>query len=495
MKIVMTPYLLAGAIALSAGPTHGAPQPEEYVSTAAMTSAGVSLDASELPGHSVSHWLEKPESEVQFLAGDWTELLGEVHQLGDVSVLSGNHVVMHLATGQYDPFRGGEGHALVLNQGIDLRLFPGHWEYGLAVLPAADTAPGFVFFNGAGEPVHRILLTESSDLATFETLVATYASERPEFSPWSEAPAETKEATAETKAAFLEDWRGLTDTHAFSRLLRKYQLSRTDALRLAEGEFTQALDAHAYRRVFSELVDQEISIIFFALNNGCVQISTGALTELNTTRKTIQLVERDSRTLIGLDGIAEVWRVSKPTKRGLAHSLELYDRDGEPVAYIFGTRKEDEANATAFETLVFSLPPQNAQVAAASSEGEGATCSKSAAAPADSEGAASPVANDSSEENESAPKVTAAMAPIDTFNLPRRLRSQLNYTVKRLLEYDADGDEQLTTEELPRRMASLLEKGNQNGDRYLDKEELTAMAYHQIQAREAEAESQSTKKH
>ncbi len=495
MKTVMTPYLLAGAIALAAGPSQGEPRPQDYVSTAALTSAGVSLDASELPGHSVAHWLEKPDSEVQFLAGDWTELLGEIHQLGDVSVLSGNHVVMHLATGQYEPFRGGEGHALVLNQGIDLRLFPGHWEYGVAVRPSADTAPGFVFFNGAGEPVHRILLTESSDLATFETLVATYASERPEFSPWSEAPAETKEATAETKAAFLEDWRGLTDTHAFSRLLRKYQLSRTDALRLAEGEFTQELDVRAYRQVFAELVDREISIIFFALNNGCVQISTGALTELNTTKKTIQLVERDSRTLIGLDGIAEVWRVSKPTKRGLAHSLELYDRDGEPVAYIFGTRKEDEANATAFETLVFSLPPQNAQVAAASSEKEGATCSKAAAAPSDSESNASPVADSSVEAKEVAPKTTAAVAPIDTFNLPRRLRSQLNYTVKRLLEYDADGDDRLTAEELPRRMASLVERGNQNGDRFLDKDELTAMAYHQIQAREAEVESQSTKKH
>lgn len=343
-----------GALALHAE-EYPTPRPA-YTAVPVLQAAGINPNGDGFPGANVQSWLEKPADQVVFLKPEWTPLLDQIKRLGDVSVLSGNDSVMHLATGRYDDFKGREGSGLVVSKGIDLRLFTSQWHYGTAVLPSSGSAPGFVFFDGSGKPVHRILLNDTSNRAEFEALVAEFKGETPVFTAIDEAPAAVETPTEETKAAFLTGWRALKDTHEFTGLLRDHKLSRMDALRIAEGEFSAQLDPAAYATLFSQLVEQEVAILFFALNDGCVQISTGAITEINQTRDMLQLVEEDSRTLITLPRIKEAWRLSKPTEDGLVHSLELYDANGEPVAYLFGSEKGDSSSIVKWKELLFALP-------------------------------------------------------------------------------------------------------------------------------------------
>lgn len=53
------------------------------------------------------------------------------------------------------------------------------------------------------------------------------------------------------------------------------------------------------------------------------------------------------------DHVAEVWLVSKPTRHGMAHSVEAFDADGALITQIFGKRDPDTA---AFRTLLDKLP-------------------------------------------------------------------------------------------------------------------------------------------
>lgn len=333
-----------------------APAKSAYVTASVMQSAGLSLDGQGFPGAGVASWLEKPADQVVFLTGDWIALLSEIRRLGDVSVLSGNEAVMHLATGSYERFKGRDGSGLVTSKGIDLRLFPSGWTYAAAILPASGSAPGFIFFNSAGTPVHRILLTETSNVAEFDAIVAQFKGAAPTLALTPVVPEAVEAPTEAVKTAFLEGWRKMQDTHEFSGLLSTHKLSRMDALHLAEGEFTAQLDPVAYGALFEQLVDQEVAIMFFALNDGCVQISTGAINEINRTRGTLQLVEDDSRTVISLPRVKQVWRVSKPTERGLIHSLELYDANNQPVAYLFGSEKGDSTSIVKWKELLFGLP-------------------------------------------------------------------------------------------------------------------------------------------
>lgn len=118
-------------------------------------------------------------------------------------------------------------------------------------------------------------------------------------------------------------------------------------------------------------------------------------------------------------------------------------------------------------------PDEEATETAASSEGEATTETAEA----------------------SADKAEAAPAKIDTFNLPRRIRSQISYTTKRMLEFDTNADGLLAQDELPKRMQGVIAKGDLDADGLLSKDELTRMAYDQIQKREAKAEAEPHEKH
>lgn len=471
-KLICAAACGLGALAAAAeeAPTTRAP----YVTAAIMQAAGVDLKGEGLPGEGVAYWMEKPTDQVVFLQGEWDALLGEVKRLGDVSVLTGNEALMNLASGTFERFEGGDGRAIIVSKGIDLRFFLGRWKYAAAILPASGSVPGIAFFDGAGVPVFRVLLTETSNTAEFDAIVAQYKGEKPALALETAVPKAAEAPSEETKVAFLEGWRKLQDTHEFSGLLRDHKVSRTEALRIAEGEFTAQLDPATYGALFEQLVDQEVAIMIFALNDGCVQIGTGVINELNRARGTLQLAEDDSRTLIKLDGVKEVWRVSKPTERGQIHSLELYDGNGEALAYLFGSEKGDSTSIVKWKDLLFALPLK----------GEGAV--KVAGEAADAKAASSE--EEVKAEGDAAPKV-------DLVNMPRRLRSQISYTVKRMLEFDKNGDALLAQEELPGRMAGLVARGDQNGDAFLDKDELTAMSWRQIEKREAKAEAEPIEKH
>lgn len=330
-----------------------------YIATSVLTAAGVDLSGQDFPGAGIASWIDMPADAVVFLKGDWVALLDEVKTLGDVSVLTGNEAVMHLSTGNFERFKGSDGGGLVTSKGIDLRLFMSRWAYGAAILPASGSVPGFIFFNSAGTPVHRILLTESSHSDAFDVILARYKGETPKLSLSPVARETVESPSEETRAALLNGWRKMQDTHEFSGLLRAHKISRMDALHAAEGEFTAQLDPASYGTLFEQLVDGEVSIMFFALNDGCVQISTGVINEINRTRGTLQLVEDDSRTLISLSQVKQAWRVSKPTERGLIHSLELYDETGEPVAYLFGSEKGDSTSIVKWKELLYALPLAN----------------------------------------------------------------------------------------------------------------------------------------
>jgi hypothetical protein len=95
-----------------------------------------------------------------------------------------------------------------------------------------------------------------------------------------------------------------------------------------------------------------------------------------------------------------------------------------------------------------------------------------------------------SSEGEAADAPAATPAAVDLFNLPRRVRAQISYTTKRMLEFDKNKDELLAQDELPKRMQGVIAKGDLDGDGLLSKDELTRMAYEQIQKREAKAEAE-----
>lgn len=318
---------------------------------AALSACGLTDKAAALPGAAYSAWEGKPEGEVVHLRPEWEAILKGFEKIGEVSVVSGNASVIHAGTGSYTPFSVNGPHGLVLDKGIDLRLSLGDWAYGVADL----TTPGFAFFDAAGVPVHRVLLTEASDKAAFEALAAEFKGEAKPFAApaadEADAPVSTP-LTEEDKTAFLKAWSELQDTHDFGKMLYDHDVTRTQALEIAEGTYTERWERDSFGKLFEDIAAKSVGILVFVLNDGVVQIHGGPIASVTNDGGVYRLHGAKSELIVAGGTIGSVWRVSKPTKRGVAHSIELYNTAGEPVAYIFGSRKEGDENMVAWNAML-----------------------------------------------------------------------------------------------------------------------------------------------
>ncbi len=166
----------------------------------------------------------------QRLEADWGPFLARLEPLGEVMALTRNNTAVSEKVGRY---RNVEifGHVgQVLDAGIDLRVFPGRWRHGFAVTEEArgGVRRSLQFFDASGVAVHKVFLTENSDAAAYEALVAAHLSRDQSPTQVVEPPpsleAERRDAEIDVEG-FQAAWRALEDTHDFIHLLRKFGVS------------------------------------------------------------------------------------------------------------------------------------------------------------------------------------------------------------------------------------------------------------------------------
>ena len=281
------------------------------------------------------------------LEGDWTGLLREVHSFGHVMALTRNEYAVHERKGVYNniSFDKAGKMGVAVNPDIDLRFLMWNWKYGYAVRmeKGEKTLHSLQFFNNRGEAVHKIYLTQRSSPLAYEALVRKYKSDK------QAKPTKVKKGTLAVKdirpdstidvAAFKEEWLALKDTHDFFPLLKKYDLQRTQAFRLAPKGYTQKVDNDVVVRVLEEAVAREVPVMVFVNSSGCIQIHTGTIHKLVPVDNWINIMDPEFNLHLNTEGIAETWVVRKPTDDGIVTSLEIFDDKGELIVYFFGERK------------------------------------------------------------------------------------------------------------------------------------------------------------
>ena len=172
------------------------------------------------------------------LEGNWTELIRQFPRLGRVMCLTRNEHAVHERYGEFRQIDFFNGMGRVVGPDIDLRLFMQGWRWGFAVtdLTPQGERQSFQFFDAAGDAIHKVYLNRASNLETFGELLDRFRS--PNQHPWQdvEARAGTKSELPDSEIdilGFQQAWRELKDTHAFFNILKKFQVAREQALRLA----------------------------------------------------------------------------------------------------------------------------------------------------------------------------------------------------------------------------------------------------------------------
>ncbi|MFT5585524.1 MAG: putative hemin transport protein, partial [Cognaticolwellia sp.] len=284
------------------------------------------------------------------------ELLTAMPSLGKTMVLTRNEFCVHEKTGTWKPPQIGRHASLALGD-IDLRMFLGSWKHVLAQsrLVGARALHSIQFFDAQGGAIMKVY-AKDGDLGSYKTLVQQYSA--PELEPIAAEPKPDKsppvKATVDAQA-LSADWAKLQDTHAFYGLLRKHKVQRLDAFQACPDFAKKAqVDMDAFLRAAAEV---ELPIMVFVSNPGNIQIHSGPVKKILTMGDWVNVMDPTFNLHLNTQGIAEIWRVRKPTVDGDVNSLELYAEDGSTIAMLFGVRKEGRKELPAWRALLDQFVP------------------------------------------------------------------------------------------------------------------------------------------
>lgn len=294
------------------------------------------------------------------LQGAWPELLAAMPSLGRVLCLTRNPVISHERVGTFENigFYGDIG--VVLGPEIDLRLFMERWHCGYAVvgdLPPA-VGRGFFFCDSDGTLVLSVILQPGSEESAFLSLTSRFL--HPDQCSgevvWP-LPPRTELPDSEIDAdGFREAWKNLEDTSYFADLLKKFNLRREQALRLAPPGYARTVDFDCIEFLLDTLCVLGLSAMFFVRSPGCLQIHTGPIGNLRSEKTgSVRVDGQDFRLALHLPLVASAWVVRKPTLDGIITSLELFDGQGQNIALFFGKRGYGQPERSEWRRLLASL--------------------------------------------------------------------------------------------------------------------------------------------
>lgn len=296
------------------------------------------------------------------------DLLLGLEAVGEVMALTRNDSAVHEKIGIYDKVHTGDRAAMVLGADIDLRIFPGAWTHGFAVekRDGDDVRHSLQFFDQAGDAVHKVHLRPKSNLYAYQKLVAELLS--PDQSQVVDvrpiARSTFDEAEAGNADELRERWSTMTDVHQFFGMLRALKLNRKQAVGMIGEDYAWRLDGDALTAMFHHAANEQIPIMCFVGNHGCIQIHSGSVTTIKPMGPWINVLDETFHLHLRLDHVREVWAVRKPTKDGHVTSLEAYGADNELIIQFFGKRHEGEGERADWRMIAENLPRVSRQTAA-----------------------------------------------------------------------------------------------------------------------------------
>ncbi|WP_118133927.1 hemin-degrading factor [Oceanicella sp. SM1341] len=283
--------------------------------------------------------------------------------VGDIMSLTRNEACVHERHGRFEAlsFEGGAG--LVLGPEIDLRLFLNRWASGFAVREqvASGDRISLQFFDATGTAIQKIYATDATDRTAFDALIETWEmpAEAAAAAPLTVEPATParpdRPDSAVDTAALRADWAAMQDTHEFFGMLRRHDVGRQQALRLADPAFATPLAPGAETRLLEGAAAAGLPIMVFVGNAGTIQIHTGPVATIRPHGPWINVLDPRFNLHLRTDAVAGAWVVRKPTSDGIVTSVELFDDTGFCVCMFFGARKPGQPEREDWRALVAGL--------------------------------------------------------------------------------------------------------------------------------------------
>ncbi|UAB84953.1 hemin-degrading factor [Zunongwangia sp. SCSIO 43204] len=290
------------------------------------------------------------------------EILQEIESLGKVMALTRNESCVHERKGNYlNPSIGKSPVGLFVGEDIDLRIFFMHWAFAFAVSEMARGKErlSLQFFAEDGMAIHKIYLTPQSNIESYKNLVEKYKAEEQsadlEIRPFSEEKNYKRDEEVDL-AGFQKSWEELKDTHHFFGLLKKHNISRTQALKLAPSAYyADKIDKNNIVKMLEIVASKQVPIMVFVGNRGNIQIHTGDIKKTLWHQQWFNIMDPDFNLHLNMEKVENCWVVRKPTEDGIVTSIECFDDNDELIVQFFGKRKPGIPEIKEWQEVVAQL--------------------------------------------------------------------------------------------------------------------------------------------
>ncbi|MGV3461711.1 MAG: hemin-degrading factor [Flavobacterium sp.] len=296
------------------------------------------------------------------LRPEFAAILTEVEKLGRVMALTRNDECVHERKGVYlNPDFSSPHAGLFVGEDIDLRIFLSAWDKAFAVVEKGEDRDkkSLQFFGKDGLAIHKIYTTKDSNDDAFDVIVDQFRSDNQSTEETTIAVPLNIDEKPDSEIdvdGFKAAWINLKDTHEFFGMLRKFGVTRTQALRLAPTEeHAHKIEKDAIVKMLEGAAAQKLPIMCFVGNRGNIQIHTGLVRKTMWHNQWFNVLDPDFNLHLDMDKIAQTWIVRKPTEDGVVTAIEVFNEMGEIIVQFFGKRKPGIPELTEWRELVASL--------------------------------------------------------------------------------------------------------------------------------------------
>ncbi|MDB5989565.1 MAG: hemin-degrading factor [Herbaspirillum sp.] len=301
------------------------------------------------------------------LKGPFSALLCRVHEIGIVTILSGNESAIQESVGIYDHMayqNNAESDATQASSKIAHQpLFYQKWKYGFAVSDKDDDGNirrHLQFFDGNGNGIYKILLHASSNVDAYRAIARDFAAveQAPVLDIFRTKPITANEGIDRIDIdALRADWARINDTEDFFARQTEFDSLRLHKLRLAGKAFAHQVANDSVHILLQKMADLGSTVMALVGNAGIVQAYQGHVKQLRSSDAWLNILSQDRRLRLREDHIDTVWVAKKPTTDGIVTSLELFNRQGISIARFFSKPEPGRPEPREWRDSIMRLLP------------------------------------------------------------------------------------------------------------------------------------------
>lgn len=291
---------------------------------------------------------------------DMDHIFSGLAAVGEVMALTRNESAVHEKIGVFEGYHSGKHAAMMLSENIDTRMFPKHFVHGFEVVKPAEkgVSRSIQIFDSEGHAVHKVHARPNTNIDRWNALIEPLVHEDQSqvFAPVEIGRDPFTDDPQAQASNLRKRWEKMTDTHQFVFIIKKLKMSRLQAVQVIGEDFAWPLYVDSVEAMLRHSANQELPIMCFVGNTGCIQIHSGPIKNIKPMGAWLNVMDPNFHLHLRMDQITEAWAVRKPTDKGHVTSIEAYNAAGDLIIQFFGKRIEGQDERSAWREIVENLP-------------------------------------------------------------------------------------------------------------------------------------------